>query len=260
MAMALITGASSGIGLELARVFAKNGIDVILAARSEDKLKALAKELTDHYGIKAEGMASDLSVQGAAQVLYDQVKKKGWVIDYLVNNAGFGTSGAFAQSDWAQEAAMLNVNMVALTHLTRLFLPDLRAQKRGRILNVASTAAFQPGPFMAGYFATKAYVLSFSEALAEELSGTGVTVTALCPGPTQSGFQDRANLGGSRLFSYRTLPTSAAVAQFGYRAMQKGKRVAIHGLWNKMLVQANRGAPRRLSTAIARILIFKGSR
>lgn len=254
MATALITGASSGIGLELARVFAAEGADVLLAARSVEKLEVLAKELREAHGISVAVFPIDLSVQGAAQALYDQVNSAGREVDHLVNNAGFGTSGAFAQADWAAEAAMLNLNVVALTQLTRLFLTDMLARGSGRILNVASTAAFQPGPFMAVYFATKAYVLSFSEAVAAEVAGTGVTVTALCPGPTASGFSDRANMAGSRLFSHRKLPTSAEVARFGYQAMHNGKRVAVHGLLNKVMVFAVRIAPRRTVTAIAKML------
>ncbi|MDP6040403.1 MAG: SDR family oxidoreductase, partial [Candidatus Latescibacteria bacterium] len=197
MAMALITGASSGIGLELARVFAADGIDVILSARSENKLNMLAKEVQDAHGVKAEVIVADLSVQGEAQKLYDQVKENGCEVDYLVNNAGFGVYGVFAETDWTAEANMLNVNIVALTHLTKLFLPDLIAKRKGRILNVASTASFQPGPMMSVYFASKAFVLSFSDAIANELRGTGVTVTALCPGATETGFKSTAGAAGS---------------------------------------------------------------
>jgi short-subunit dehydrogenase len=257
MATALITGASSGIGLELARVFAGDGIDVILAARSEDKLNALAQELKDTHGVSAEVAVIDLSVQGAAKELYDRIVAKGWTVDTLVNNAGFGTFGHFVETDWAIEAAMLNVNIVALTQLTKLFVPTFVAQGHGRILNVASTAAFQAGPLMAVYFATKAYVLSFSEGLAAEMKGTRVTVTAQCPGPTETGFLAAADVGGSRLFE-RRLPTGADVARFGYRAMNKGRRVVVHGLMNKVLVQANRIAPRKLAAAITKGLLSKG--
>jgi len=255
MATALITGASSGIGLELVRVFAANGTDVILSARSEDKLVALAKEVTEEHGVKAEVIVSDLSVQGAAQGLYDAVKTGGWTVDYLVNNAGFGVFGVFTETDWESEEAMLNVNIVALTHLTKLFVPDFVRRGSGRIMNVASTASFQPGPLMAAYFASKAYVLSFSSALSNELKGTGVTVTALCPGATETGFQDAAGAKGSRLFDTRKLPTGADVAVYGYRKMMQGKRVAVHGLINRILAQSNRLAPRALSMAITRKLI-----
>jgi short-subunit dehydrogenase len=258
MATALITGASSGIGLELARVFAAEGVDVVLAARSEDKLQALAQELVDAHKVAAEVIAGDLSVVGAAQELYDAVKERGLTVDYLVNNAGFGVYGEFAETAWADEAAMLNVNIVALTHLTKLFVPYFVERGSGRILNVASTASFQPGPLMAAYFASKAYVLSFSEAVANELKGTGVTVTALCPGATATGFQSAAGAAGSRLFETRTLPTGADVATYGYKVMMRGKRVAVHGVLNRILAQSNRFAPRRLSMAITRMLISRG--
>lgn len=258
MATALVTGASSGIGLELARIFAADGVDVILSARSEDKLQTLAKELVEQHSVKAEVVVSDLSVQGSAQVLYETIKENGWGVDYLVNNAGFGVYGEFAETKWEDEAAMLNVNVVALTHLTKLFMPDFIQKGSGRIMNVASTASFQPGPLMAAYFASKAYVLSFSEALSNELKSTGVTVTALCPGATETGFQSAAGATGSRLFETRTLPTGADVAKYGYKAMQKGKRVAVHGVINKVLAQSNRFAPRSLSMAITRMLIARG--
>jgi short-subunit dehydrogenase len=257
MATALITGASSGIGLELARVCAANGVDVILSARSEDKLVALAKEVSETYQVKAEVIVCDLSVVGAAQELYDAVKKLGLDVDFLVNNAGFGVFGEFKDTAWKDEGAMLQLNIVALTHLTKLFVPDFIARGSGRILNVASTASFQPGPLMAAYFASKAYVLSFSEAISNELKGTGVTVTALCPGATATGFQDAAGAKGSRLFETRKLPTGADVAQYGYKVMMRGKRVAVHGLLNRILAQSNRFAPRALSMAITRMLIAR---
>lgn len=257
MATALITGASSGIGLALARVVAADGIDVILSARSEDKLHALAKEIREKYRVKAEVIATDLALPGEAEKIYDRVVKIGWQVDYLVNNAGFGVYGGFVETDWMAEAAMLQVNIVALTELTKLFLPDMIARGRGKILNVASTAAFQPGPMMAAYFATKAYVLSFSEAIARELMGTGVSVTALCPGATKTGFQCAAGATGSRIFDSRKLPTGADVATYGYKALQRQKRVAVHGTINKMLVYGVRFLPRRAVVAITKVLISR---
>ena len=254
MATALITGASSGIGLALARVFAADGIDVILSARSEDKLHALAKEVREKYRVKARVIAADLSLPGEAQKIYDRVVEQ---VDYLVNNAGFGVYGGFAETDWMAEAAMLQVNIVALTQLTKLFLPDMIARGRGKILNVASTAAFQPGPMMAVYFATKAYVLSFSEAIARELKGTGVSITTLCPGATETGFQRAAGATGSRVFDSRTLPTGADVAAYSYKALQRQKRVAIHGAINKMLAFGVRLLPRRAVVAITKTLISR---
>ena len=257
MAAALITGASSGIGLALARVFAGDGVDVILSARSEDRLRELANEVRETYRVKARVIPADLSRPGQAQKIYDRVVATGWQVDCLVNNAGFGVYGDFAETDWMAEAAMVQVNIVALTQLTKLFLPEMIARGRGRILNVASTAAFQPGPMMAVYFATKAYVLSFSEAIAHELRGTGVHVTALCPGATETGFQRSAGATGSRVFDSRKLPTGADVARYGYEVLQRQKRVAVHGAINKMLAFGTRLLPRRAVVAITKMLIAR---
>ena len=179
---ALITGASSGIGLDLARLFAKDGHDVVLVARSEGKLREIAAELERDFGMTAHVIVADLAKPDAPQTLVAQLPVD---VDVLVNNAGFGVLGPFVETDLAKELEMIQVNVVALTHLTKLLLPPMVARRRGRVLNVASTAAFQPGPLMAVYYATKAYVLSFSEAIADELRDSGVTVTALCPGPTE---------------------------------------------------------------------------
>lgn len=257
MATALITGASSGIGLALARVFAGDGVDVILSARSEDRLRELANEVRETYRVKARVIPADLSRPGQAQKIYDRVVATGWQVDCLVNNAGFGVYGDFAETDWMAEAAMVQVNIVALTQLTKLFLPEMIARGRGKILNVASTAAFQPGPMMAVYFATKAYVLSFSEAIAHELRGTGVHVTALCPGATETGFQRAAGATGSRVFDSRKLPTGADVAVYGYKVLQRQKRVAVHGAINKMLAFGTRLLPRRAVVAITKMLIAR---
>ena len=257
MATALITGASSGIGLALARVFAGDGVDVILSARSEDRLRELANEVRETYRVKARVIPADLSRPGQAQKIYDRVVATGWQVDCLVNNAGFGVYGDFAETDWMAEAAMVQVNIVALTQLTKLFLPEMIARGRGKILNVASTAAFQPGPMMAVYFATKAYVLSFSEAIAHELRGTGVHVTALCPGATETGFQRSAGATGSRVFDSRKLPTGADVAVYGYKVLQRQKRVAVHGAINKMLAFGTRLLPRRAVVAITKMLISR---
>ena len=257
MAAALITGASSGIGLELARVFVADGVDVILSARSEDRLRELATEVRETYRVKARVIPADLSRPGQAQKIYDRVVATGWQVDCLVNNAGFGVYGDFAETDWMAEAAMVQVNIVALTQLTKLFLPEMIARGRGKILNVASTAAFQPGPMMAVYFATKAYVLSFSEAIAHELRGTGVCVTALCPGATETGFQHAAGATGSRVFDSRKLPTGADVAVYGYKVLQSQRRVAVHGAINKMLAFGTRLLPRRAVVAITKMLIAR---
>ena len=248
---ALITGASSGIGLELARLFAKDGCDVVLVARSEGKLRELAAELERDCGVTAHVIALDLGRPNAAEEL---VQRLPCAIDVLVNNAGFGVAGPFVETDLAKELEMIQVNVVALTQLTKLLLPPMVARRRGRVLNVASTAAFQPGPLMAVYYATKAYVLSFSEAIADELRHSGVTVTALCPGPTETGFAAVADMTQSRLFNVAKPMGSAAVARAGYAAMRRGKRVAIPGMKNKLLTQSVRVSPRRLVTAIVRKL------
>lgn len=247
---ALITGASSGIGLELARVFAADKWDVVLVARSEGKLRELAEELQSKHGVTAHVIAVDLAKPGAPDEII--AKLQGVEIDALVNNAAFGLGGEFVKADVHAELEMIQVNIAALTHLTSLVLPSMVARKRGAILNVASTAAFQPGPFMSVYYATKAYVLSFSEAIAEELSGSGVTVTALCPGPTETGFAAAANIEDSPLFTKLRPAGAREVARAGYEAMKSGKRIAIPGLKNKLLAQSIRISPRRLVTKIVR--------
>lgn len=247
---ALITGASGGIGADLADLFARDGYDVVLVARSEEKLRQLAERLQG-FGASAQVIVADLAKPDAA---VDVVRQLHGEVDALVNNAGFGIVGPFAETDGAKELEMIQVNIAALTHLTKLILPGMVARKRGRILNVASTAAFQPGPLMAVYYASKAYVLSFSEALAEELSGSGVTVTALCPGPTETGFAEAAAMTDTRLFSTSKPADSKAVARTGYEAMKRGKRVVIHGLRNGMMAQLVRVSPRSVVTKIVRRL------
>jgi uncharacterized protein len=236
MARALITGASSGIGLELARLFVADGHEVVLAARSRSKLEELATEL----GPAATVVEADLATPGAAAGLVAAVPE----IEYLVNNAGVGDFGPFAEADPAKTVGMIQLNVVALTELCRAYLPQMLGRGSGRVMNVASTAAFQPGPLMAVYYATKAYVLSFSEAIAEETRGSGVTVTALCPGPTESGFQSGAAMESSRLVSGRKLPTAAAVAASGYTKLMAGDPVHVTGLRNKVLASSIRFTPR----------------
>jgi len=212
---ALITGASSGIGLELAKIFAQNKINVVLVARSEDKLMQLAHDIKNQYGIAVAVLAKDLSDYNNSKEVFEHCNQQNIQIDYLVNNAGFGDFGFFADSDWDKQLQMINLNITTLTYLTRLFLPGMLERKYGKIMNVASTAAFQPGPTMSVYYATKAYVLHFSEAIANELEGTGVTVTALCPGATESGFQSVANLQESKMVKGKKLPSSEEVAKYG---------------------------------------------
>jgi uncharacterized protein len=249
---ALITGASSGIGAAIGRECAAHGYDVVLVARGKERLVALAAELETAHGIAARVIEADLAQPQAPDAIYQQVGLHGVAVDVLVNNAGFGTYGPFAETDLRTELEVLQVNMVALTHLTKLFLRDMLARGHGKVLNVASTAAFQPGPLMAVYYATKAYVLSFSEALANEVQGTGVTVTALCPGPTPTGFQRRARMEDTRLMHSPLVTDAATVARVGYRALMAGKTVAIPGWTNRALTFAVRLTPRRLVTRIVR--------
>ena len=251
---ALITGASSGIGLELARLFARDRHDLVLVARSEGKLRHLAGELNREHGISVEVIVADLSQPNAPKEVWSSVVEKGIAVDALVNNAGYGLTGRFDENDLKAELEMIQVNVVALTHLTKLALPSMLARRAGRIMNLASTAGFQAGPLMAVYYATKAYVLSFSEAIADELRGSGVTVTTLCPGPTETGFADVAKMTNSRLFTMSKPMSSADVARIGYDAMKKGKGLVITGLRNKILVQSNRVSPRRVVTAVVRKL------
>jgi short-subunit dehydrogenase len=247
---ALITGASSGIGLDLARLFAADKWDLALVARSEGRLKELAAELQSAHGIRARVVVADLANAGAADEVMQRLE--GVEIEAVVNNAGFGTAGEFVKTDLGAQLEMIQVNIAALTHLTRLVLPAMVARRRGAILNVASTAAFQPGPLMAVYYATKAYVLSFSEAIGDELRDSGVTVTALCPGPTETGFAAAAKMEGSRLFKLSRPASSSDVARAGYEGMKSGKRIVIPGVKNKLLAQSIRVSPRRLVTAIVR--------
>lgn len=251
---ALVTGASSGIGLELAKVMAKNGHDLVLTARSVDPLEALAGMLEGKHGIKATVIPLDLARPGAPSVLFSAVTDRKIEIDILVNNAGFGLGGAFADTEVSREIEMIDLNISALTHLTKLFMGPMLARRSGRIMNVASTAGFQPGPLMSVYYASKAYVISFSEAVAEELRDTGVTVTTFCPGPTATKFARTAGLENSRLFKMGGVASAGEVAHFAYSAMMSGKRIAIPGMRNKVIAQSNRFAPRGLITRISKLV------
>lgn len=253
MKTALITGASNGIGLELAKLFAKDKHNLVLVARSADKLTNLAKEL-EKTGIKVHILAADLSKPNSALEVFAFCQNNKIQINYLINNAGFGDFGMFAERNWNKQTQMITLNIETLTHLTHLFLPAMIKNKYGRILNVASTAAFQPGPTMSVYYATKAYVLSFTEAISNELEGTGVTATALCPGATESGFQSAAAMEDSKLVKGKKLPTSAEVAVFGYKKMMNGSVVAIHGLLNTILATSIRFTPRPLVRKIVRAM------
>jgi len=247
---ALITGASEGIGLELAKVMAAKQWDLVLVARREDVLARLAADLILRYGIAAAVLPADLSEPQAPVEIYAKLQRQGILPDALINNAGFGYYGMFAGQEWDRLDRMLQVNIAALTHLTNLFLPAMIERGSGRIINVASTASFQAVPTNAVYAATKAYVLSISEALATELQGTGVTVTCLCPGVTITGFQRVA--GAEHLSKdFRGAMDAATVAKEGYRAMMQGRRLFINGGMNRTLAFLTRFAPRRLATEAA---------
>jgi short-subunit dehydrogenase len=248
---ALITGASSGIGRDLAFEHAARGGDVVLVARREDKLQAIAAELIDRHEVEAVAIACDLANPVSAPRLHQDITSRGIEIDILINNAGFGGLGRFTEIDPARHEAMIQLNVLALTQLTRAYLPEMIARGRGRIMNVASTAAFVPGPLQAVYFATKAYVLSLTEALAVELEGTGVTVTALCPGATSTEFAERAGAQRLKFFQEGTA-TSTDVAGFGYEQMLAGKTVAVHGTRNRMLPRLVRLLPRSVPPKLVR--------
>lgn len=242
---ALITGASSGIGLELAKCFAQDGYDLILVARSAQTLAQIVEDLQNRFGVPVRAIPKNLALPDSPDEIYATLQKEAIEIDILVNNAGFGTSGPFAETALQIELQELQLNIVSLTHLTKLFLRDMLERKRGKILNVASIAAFMPGPLMSVYYATKSYVLSFSEALHSELAGTGITVTALCPGPTDTNFQSRASTANSKLFKGNAMDAQT-VARVGYRGLMNDKRVVIPGLRNRLTVLAMRFWPKSL--------------
>jgi uncharacterized protein len=250
MMTALITGASAGLGREFAWLFAEDGHDVVLVARRKDKLEALAKEIKAKLGREAYVLAQDFAEPGAAERTAKELDRRAIDIDFLVNNAGFGTNGAFCELDARREMEMIQVNIASLVHLTRLLLPAMIARGTGRILNVGSTAGFQPGPYMAVYYASKAFVNSFTEALALELEGTGVTATLSCPGATATEFAQVAGNAESRLFQMGAMG-SRDVAQHAYRAMMKGDVMAVPGFKNKVGVQSLRFAPRAVVRSIA---------
>ena len=249
---ALITGASSGIGLELAKILASAKYNLVITARSLEALETLATQLR-RDSAQITVIPADLSTPDGAKVLLEEIRKRDIHIDVLINNAGLGTHGPFWKNDLEKEMSLLQVNVLSLAYLTHELLPSMVEHGHGKILNVASTAAFQPGPLMANYYASKAYVLSFSEALSNELRRTGVTVTALCPGPTLTDFHRRAGIKNSKLFELTGM-SAAQVAKAGYQAMLAGKRVCIPGFTNRLLVAAVRFSPRRFVLRTARKL------
>jgi short-subunit dehydrogenase len=234
MGYALITGASAGLGAEFARLFAADGHSLILVARRRDRLESLARDLSKKHGIEVEVLDADLSAPGAGKKIFDAVQAKGLFVEFLVNNAGFGSNGAFSRLPLEKELQMIDLNIRVLTELTHLFLQPMLQKRSGSILNVGSTAGYQPGPFMATYYASKAHVNSFSRALSIELRGTGVSCTLLAPGATETEFAKSASLEDSRLFKMQVTATADAVARDGYRAMKKRKAIVVSGLVNKI--------------------------
>lgn len=249
----LISGATVGIGYELAKFFAADKFNLVLVARNKDLLLERMNEFISRYQVKVKIIPTDLSKPGASENLFQQLQEEKIAIHTLVNNAGFGLLGSFVENDLETELSMIRLNITALTTLTKLFLKEMIQDGGGRILNVASTAAFQPGPNMAVYYATKAYVLSLGEALAEELGETPVVISTLCPGPTATEFQKRAHMGNSKLFKAKVMEADE-VAKIGYRGLQEGKTIVIPGLLNKLAVQSLRFSPRKWVVKIVRIL------
>jgi hypothetical protein len=251
---ALITGASNGIGYELSKLFAADGYNLVLVARSAQKLNEVAVEFRETYRVNVVPLAKDLSLSSAVDEIWSTLRTQSITIDALVNSAGFGMHGPMAEDDLAEQLNMLQVNVVALTHLTRLCLPGMIERGFGQILNIGSTGSFAPGPSMAVYCATKAFVLSLSEAIHEELRGTGVSVTALCPGVTRTGFQARANVEKTRLVKSGSM-TARQVAQSGYAALKRGTPVVVPGWWNWLTTFSIRFVPRSLSASMAKRML-----
>jgi uncharacterized protein len=251
---ALITGASSGIGAILAELFAKDGHDVVLVARNTEKLAALAERLQSQFSIGTYVLSADLAKPEAAQSMFDDLARRGVTVDFLVNNAGFGTNGDFLDLPLDKELEMIQVNITALVQLCHVFGTSMRQRGFGRILNIASTAGFQPGPYMATYYASKAFVISFSEALAYELEASKVTVTCCCPGATATAFAERSGSSSAKMFNSPMVAKPEAVALHAYRAMLAGRRVTVHGALNRIGTLSVRFAPRSLAVSIAATL------
>lgn len=254
----LITGATSGIGYELSKIFALAGFRLILVGRNPTKLKEVENEFSNKTSCQI--IIADLSEENAAEKIFSETEKLGLDVDILVNNAGFGLYGEFTKTDLEKETDMIRVNIIALTKLCKLYLPKMIKKRSGKILNLSSTAAFQPGPLMAVYYATKAYVLHFSEGISEELIGSGVSVTALCPGPTESGFQKEARMDKSmEVLSRENVMDTKTVAQIGYNALMKKRVVQIAGLKNTITANSVRLIPRSIVRKIVKRIQQKRS-
>jgi len=251
---ALVTGASTGIGADLAECFAGDGYNLVLAARTESALRQVADRLAATYNVTATPIVADLQSIGGGTRLADDIARRGLSVDVVVNNAGYGVAGAFERSDAAAQLGMIDLNDRALVELTHIYWPRMLANRRGGVLNVASTAAFQPGPLMAIYYASKAFVLSFSEALWEEARGTGVKVSCLCPGPTVSKFRERAGTGKVRLSKTGTPMASMPVARMGYEAWQANRRVIVTGTRNRVIASLVAFMPRTTVLRLVRNL------
>ena len=254
---ALVTGASGGIGYELAKLFANDHYNLVLVARSASRLTQVADELQRQFGISAKAIPLDLTAAPAPIFLFDQLQREGIAVDIVVNNAGYGVLGEFAKVSLEESLGQIQLNVTALTHLTKLFLSPMIERHSGKIMNVASTAGFQPGPLMAVYYATKAYVISFSEALANELKGSGVTVTCLCPGPTATNLQERAGMENTRLVKTLRPMDAKTVARDGYRGLMSDKTLVISGFRNWLMAESVRFSPRKLVTAVSRKVLDK---
>lgn len=250
----LITGASGGIGYEFASVFAKNQHNLILVARNQDKLQQIKTEFESKYGISVIVFSIDLSKRDAADELHEKTKKAGYQINNLINNAGFGDWAVFLDSNWDKQYEMVQLNITALMQMTYLYGNDMRKNGIGHILNLSSVAAFSAGPYMSIYYATKGYVLSFSQSVSEELRGTGVKVTAYCPGPTSTGFEKAAEMKKSKMFTFMKPAIPKEVAEYGYKKMMQGKAVVYHGFFTKMANIGSRIVPRSIGAKFAGVI------
>jgi uncharacterized protein len=253
---ALITGGSKGLGFELASQFAQDGYDLVLIARSEDELASKAKILTDLYSVQTEIIAADLSEISSVEIISETLKNRNIFPDVLVNNAGFGLHGFFPSLDLKKQIDIITVNVSSLVGLTRALLPGMIKRKSGGILNVASTAAFYPGPMMSVYYASKTFVLYFSEALREEVNACGITVSTLCPGPTESNFEKRSGIGNTLLVKRKLMPLMSAqkVATIGFQGFKAKKRVIIPGVRNKIGTILTPFFPRSITGKVIKLL------